>query len=284
MRQKPGETRPLSSAPPQTVELDGPEPCVVILHAGGFSGECYQELAEALPFRSVAVDLPGHGRNERELPEVEILDWRIFADSAARAIATIPGSKVVFGHSLGAASAILVAADSGEDLLGLVLYEPVTVDPSDPRSIVEAGALAARTLSRRAHFPSEQAAIANFAAKPPISLFTQRSRDAYVRSCFRGGPRGVTLKLPPVTEASMYRGGPFNQTIERLFELDLPILFMGGEASDSFGKGHVERLAGKYPAGSVVTFPGLSHFGPMEQPSEVAGAVATYVADLARSS
>ncbi len=274
----------MPSAPPQTVELDGPEPCVVILHAGGFSGECYHEMAEALPFHAVAVDLPGHGRNESLLPETEVLNWRIFADAAAAAIAAIQGPKVVFGHSLGAASAILAAADGREKILGLALYEPVTVDPSDPRSIIEANALAARTLSRKAHFPSEQAALANFAVKPPISLFTKRSREAYVRSCFRGGPQGVTLKLPALTEASMYRGGPFNETLERLSDLDLPILFMGGEVSDSFGEGYVERLAAGYPAGKVTTFPGLGHFGPMEQPSVVAGAVAAFVGDLARSS
>ncbi len=283
MRENSGDARKSPSAPPQTVEVDGPAPTIVILHAGGFSGECYQELAEALPFRAVAFDLPGHGRNESPLPDTDVLNWQIFADAAAKAIAATPGPKVIFGHSLGGASAILAAADAEEEILGIALYEPVTVDPSNPRAIVEANELAARTLLRKTHFASEKAAVANFAAKPPISCFTKRSREAYVKSCFRRDQQGVTLTLSAHAEASMYRGGPFNETLWRLSELALPILFMGGETSDSFGRGHAERLAAGYPHSRLATFPGLGHFGPMEEPSLVAGAVAAFAGDLVRS-
>ena len=92
---------------------------IVLLHGAGTSSAVWLGLMGRIGRhrRVVAPDLPGHGRSEGSLEQVE--DWReaIGMTSAAMCL----GPSILVGHSLGGAAAIEAALAWPDKVAGLVL-------------------------------------------------------------------------------------------------------------------------------------------------------------------
>jgi pimeloyl-ACP methyl ester carboxylesterase len=99
-------------------------PALVMLHGGG---DCWHHFAPLFPslvmrWHVYALDLRGHGKSGRVpgqyRPEHYVADVLAFLESQ------LAEPPVLFGHSLGGWVALLVAAELGDGLRGLILGDP----------------------------------------------------------------------------------------------------------------------------------------------------------------
>ncbi|WP_460520890.1 alpha/beta fold hydrolase [Flindersiella endophytica] len=109
-----------------------PDVDVLLLHGFSDSGDCWAPLLPALgpTYGFLATDARGHGRSG--LPE-EPTGSETSAGDAARVLRTVPGFRsggaIVMGHSMGAATASMLAARHPELVRALILEDP----PNFPR-------------------------------------------------------------------------------------------------------------------------------------------------------
>jgi pimeloyl-ACP methyl ester carboxylesterase len=109
-----------------------PDVDVLLLHGFSDSGDCWAPLLPALgsAYGFLATDARGHGRSG--LPE-EPVGSEVAAGDAAHVLRTTPGIRsggaIVMGHSMGAATASMLAARHPELVRALVLEDP----PNFPR-------------------------------------------------------------------------------------------------------------------------------------------------------
>lgn len=263
-------------------DLGGAGRPLLVSHATGFHGRCYLPMAGALAgrFHSIGFDYRGHGDTPR--PDGPVV-WERYGDDAVamgRAMRDAFGAPVpAFGHSMGGACLLMAAHREPGLFSRIVVFEPIVFPPAGIRPQGDESPLAAGARRRRATFPGYDAAIANFAAKPPLMGFTPEALDAYVRYGFAEGDDGqVHLKCRPETEAETFEGGGGHDTWNVLPEIDTPVLVVAGVVQpmqpSSIAAGVAERL----PVATYLELPEFDHFAPMTHPAEMAELVADFLA------
>lgn len=264
---------------------------LLVSHATGFHGRCYLPLARHLagladrPMHAIGFDYRGHGDTAR--PEGPI-DWQRYGDDAEAMAVWLrdeTGQPVdAFGHSMGGACLLMVAARRPGLFGTLVLFEPIVFPPEGLRPEHRDGAdpednpMVRGARRRRAVFPSHRAAIENYAAKPPLSIFTPESLEAYVLHGFGPDPDGVRLKCSPDTEASTFATGTQHDTWDRLPSIDTPTVVVAGRVEEMHPSAISHAVADRLPRGRYVERSHLTHFGPMSHPAEVATLIVESVA------
>ena len=105
---------------------------------------------------------------------------------------------------------------------------------------------------RRAVFDSFDAALANYASKPPMAAFEPDALDAYVRHGFRQDGDHVRLKCDPDTEADTFHHGGNHTTWDRLGAVDAPVIVVGGTVEEMRPSAVAELAAAELPHGRYV--------------------------------
>lgn len=255
-------------------DLGGEGPPLVLAHATGFHAHVWEPLAKHLHgFRVVAVDMPGHG--DSTVGDGEML-W---ADAAHRLLATLDDLGVVrpvgVGHSMGGSVLLLAEEERPDTFASLYLYEPV-VFPTDLGLGPDDNPLAAGALRRRRTFASRQAALDNYASKPPLDVLDPEVLRAYVDHGFSADPleeAGVTLRCEPEVESQTYRMGLTHDAYDRLGDVRCPVVVARGRTEPLSPSLVARRLVGQLPDARLEVFDDLGHFGPLEQPGKIAEAV-----------
>ncbi|MGI8662453.1 MAG: alpha/beta fold hydrolase [Acidimicrobiales bacterium] len=260
-------------------DLGGPPtaPGLLLAHATGFHGRMYQPMVDAglvERFRCFAPDLRGHG--DSAATPAQVSDWNRFGtdvlavvDQLERQNARLYG----FGHSMGGAALLMAELLRPGTFAALWLFEPIVAPPSSvssegPNPMAEAAA------RRREVFESVAAAIANYASKPPLDVFTPEAMAAYVEHGFASQPDGtVRLKCRGAVEAATYRGAGTQRTFDRLGEIACPVVVGVGAPVSAGPSAFAAAAAAAMPHGSVERFEHLTHFAPQQAPAELAGAV-----------
>lgn len=265
--------------------LGGEGPPVMLVHATGFHGRCWEPLAASLTpqFTVWAVDQRGHGASGKS-PDGRYDDWDAFAADLLAVVDAIGGSGWrAAGWSLGGGVSLLAEARRPGTFSAICCYEPVVVLPgmfdqagSPPRA---GNPLAALARKRRAVFASRQAALDNYRSKPPFSNFTPEALRCYVDHGFVDLPDGtVTLACAREDEAAVFEGALSSPTWSVLPEVRPPVAVLAGSDMDDA----VGRVAGdvarRLPRGGLRRFPHLDHFGPMTAPDEVGSVFAVALA------
>ncbi len=264
--------------------LGGPRRPVVLAHATGLHGMVWQPVASRLDpvgaaaeFRCVAFDQRGHG-DSSDPPGLDF-DWTGFGRDA---IAVVEGLGLErpfgVGHSSGAAGLLLAEEAVPGTFAALYCYEPVVVPADPPLGRDEANWLAAGARRRRESFESRQAAHDHYAAKLPFRRWSPDALRQYVDHGFADVPGGgVTLKCRPANEALVYEMATANDCFARLGEVRCPVRLVCGGDSDGLAPDTVEAMERRLPRGTTEVLAGLSHFGPLEDPSAVAGSIASFL-------
>jgi pimeloyl-ACP methyl ester carboxylesterase len=257
------------------------EPPLVIAHATGFHGRCYDAIAEHFPDRRViALDLRGHGRSEGG----PIEHWQTLSDDVSAFLDQLRIRRAVgVGHSMGAHTLLQCAADSPEAFSRLVLFDPVVLAPefyapSGPLYTSDAPHPAIR---RKRDFASPEAMMERFAPREPYSLFTRRVFEDYCRHGLRpSAAGGYELACTPEMEASVYASSRSNAGIlDAARTVAIPVLVvraMQRELNDFKGSPTWPQLASTMPAGVDLYRPEHTHFHPFEAPDDAARVIAEF--------
>lgn len=221
-------------------------------------------MIESLPgVPCVTWDFAGHGAG----PELGVpVDWRVFGRQALEE--TEPGGIGV-GHSMGACALVMAQLTDRSRFEFLVLVEPIIFPgPHDRQEHV----LSVIASKRRRSFESRAAARENLAAKSAFASWDPRALDAYIECGFVGdGP--VELACAPEVEADIYRASNAHDTWDHLGEIDIPVLILAGENSDTTPPDFAREQAAQFPRAGIEIVPEAGHFLPMEKPGLVADRV-----------
>ena len=252
---------------------DGPD--LLIGHATGFHGRAYDPMLERLDgFRRISVDVRGHGG--ATAPDGLDYSWESCAEDL---LATIDALELGrnrplfgFGHSMGAASLLIIAPRRPGLFDGLVCYEPVIYPPGTTNDDARLDVWVHRTKHRRRRFASHEAAVANFSAKLPYSLFAPEALEAYVRHGFArtGVGRGVEIRCPPEVEAQLYLMGPRHRAWNTLRQVECPVTLMCGAVLVPGPAYWAEAIVDELPNVRFLEIEGLGHLGPQEDPEQTA--------------
>ncbi|MGA0969845.1 MAG: alpha/beta fold hydrolase [Ilumatobacteraceae bacterium] len=251
--------------------LGGDGPPLLISHAAGFHGRCYRAVARNVREHTVwALDYRGHGASREAAMEPTDF-WCFVSDFVVAAQHLAPGGGLrVFGHSMGAATVIMSAIDHPGLVSSLIGFEPIAPPPSeiDPETIP----IAVGARRRRSTFASVDAAIENYASKPPLAAFAPDVLEDYVRygTVDADDGDGIELACRPSFEAAVFTSAHRFPLFAQLPEIDLATTVISGVVQDMQPSAFAAAVANRLPNGHLISRSDLDHFGPFVDPSAVA--------------
>jgi pimeloyl-ACP methyl ester carboxylesterase len=252
-------------------DLGGRGDALLICPATGFCGRAYEPLAEALGrHRHVfAVDLRGHG--ESPLPEDGDLSWPSIAQDVMTAVRSIGGGPIhLFGHSIGGAVAMYAEATSGPVFASAFLYEPIIMGPGVGDMTGHPNPMAQAARKRVEVFPSKEAALERYSARPPLNTLSDESLRAYVEHGFEDLDDGtVRLRCRRETEARVFEavGGVTTQSIAGV---DIPTIVATCVPQLSMLANLAPAIIEAVGSAQHLVYEDLGHFGPLQAPERVA--------------
>ena len=257
---------------------------VLLSHPTGFHGVAWQPVAERLVARGRRVwsfDFRGHGDSDKT-PD-GTYSWDGFADDAQAVLEhlELAGDPrlLAVGHSKGATSLMTVAWRLPDAIPRIWAFEPIVFPRYDASLQDPDNPMSASARRRRAVWPSRDAAIASYGSKYPLDVLTDEALHAYVDYGMRDLPDGtVTLKCVPEDEATIYTMGVVNGLWDRLAELRTPVLVADGETSTAIPPSLATQIVERLPRGTLELWPGLGHFGPMEDPDRAVCSILDFAA------
>ena len=94
---------------------------------------------------------------------------------------------------------------------------------------------------------------------------------------------GVELLCGTEVEAQIYEAAPLSGAFDRLKDVGAPVALACGALHPDINPDQLDAIAGQLARAHVEVYAGLSHFGPLEDPSRVAAGVLAALAAQARS-
>jgi lipase len=255
-------------------EWPGEGPAILLVHATGFHGRVWDEVARRLPGRrAIAVDLRGHGRSGKPAGKYP---WSEFGNDVAELAERLELRDAIgAGHSMGGHSVVMCAALRPETFRSLLLIDPVIFAPEVYGRTRDDASYIAR---RRNDWASPEEMIERFRGRPPFASWRPEVLRDYCRyGLLPEGDRWV-LACPPAIEASIYAASnaPEANLHPLLGAVMAPVTVVRGgipwnlEKFDLAASPTDPALASRFPNGRDVLLEGRSHYIPMESPELVA--------------
>lgn len=258
-----------------------PARTVLFSHANGFHGRCFDPTIESLVenYQCVSFDLRGHG-DSKISPDWQV-EWRGYGDDALAVAKTLPENKIAVGHSMGGAALVMAALARPDLFQALILYEPIifpshirdTIQKSSERTDTKgapSNSMADGARRRRNSFASRNEAFANYASKPPMNAFDERSLHAFVDHGFYDTEGIIKLKCAPEHEARNFEMGAIHDTFDRLKNLSVKTWIVTGAQQANQPSGFAVNIAEQIPNSVLTVWQDLGHFGPMQNPERLA--------------
>jgi len=268
-----------------------------MVHGTGLHGRCWAPVAgplSTLGFRPLALDMRGHGASSRS-PNGDYR-WDLFALDVLDALAQLglsdgagdggaPLSGVVaIGHSAGG-TALLLAESSRQGTFSRIwAWEPILSVPGSDDRAQRGAQLARRARQRRAQFASIDEARAHFQGRHMFAEFSPQSLEAFLDGgLVANDAGGYRLACDPEDEARIYEGAAAHNAWEGLSRVRCPTRLLGGRLSPAVPPDELATIAAQLhaqaPEGTATTavMPQLGHFGPFQQPGDIADDIANWV-------
>lgn len=251
-------------------DLGGHGPPLLLLHATGFHGRCYQQIANHLHdhFHVWAPDLRGHG--DAITPDMA-LPWRGMADDALAVLDHLGIDEPVraCGHSMGGATVVTAELRRPGTIRAAWIYEPIIFPPHPAEAPENPLAVGARR--RRHDFASFDEATEHLSGRGPFTNADPAALHDYVTHGFRETDEGVTLKTSGENEARTFEGVD-TTVFGRLGEVVTPITVVG--SGDGGNPALIAPMVAEaLPNSRLVTWTDRSHFGPLEDPARAAAEI-----------
>ena len=262
-------------------DLGGAGRSTLLCHATGFHGLVWTPLAEHIDgLRRWSVDFRGHGTSSA--PRDRRFAWDGFADDVLTVVDGLELDRPIrVGHSMGGAALLLAEQRRPGTFAALWLFEPVVFPTDGLTGAPRANPLAEGARRRRASFPSYEAALANFASKPPMSVLDPVALEQYVRHGFAEQPDGsVELRCRPDDEAAVYDLGLRHDAFVHLGEVGCPVLVVRGDLTEPGPAPITPLVAEALPHGRLEAHDQLNHFAPLAAPERMAASVSRFVEGL----
>lgn len=238
---------------------------ILLLHGFTGRGSDWARLVPVLrrTHRTIAVDLPGHGRSEAPADPARHGLERIAADLATllRTLGAVPAA--VLGYSMGARVALRLALDAPGVVERLVLESP-SAGIADP--------------AERARRRARDEALARLLERDGIAAFVDAwqaqplfASQAALRPSVRATVRRRRLANRPAGLAASLRGagqGTMTPLHDRLGEIRVPALIIAG-ALDPTGLARARVIAAAIPDARLAIVEGAGHAPHLERPAIV---------------
>ncbi len=272
------------------------------LHATGFNAMTYQSILAPLGLRTrvAAVDLRGHGRNTTPA-KPPYPSWSIHVRDVIKWLDKYaPQGVVLGGHSMGGCVATMIAGKRPDLVRGLVLADPVILQPSYYRTrhiapfalaFSRSGNSMARAARRRRKQFGSQAEVrdrylekAAFKSwrEPFLSDYLLDGIDRIDDFDTESEEQVWQLLCDPQWEAATFkaqRNRPWN-AIRKITKNRIPLTILRASTGSVMSKKTVELLQQRAPAIQIRTIRGSSHFLPMEVPYSVRDELSGFIARL----
>jgi pimeloyl-ACP methyl ester carboxylesterase len=269
------------------LEWDAAAPRLHFTHATGFNAETYRGLLTPLQgrFHVTAADMRGHGFTTLPAEPGPQANWTTFGDDLAGILGNLDKAPAVLaGHSMGAITSLMAAANHPDKVRGLVLVEPVLV-PRYSRQIARVMRLLGRqpppnsnlaemAAKRRAIFPSFEMALASYRGRGAFKTWPEDTIADYLRGGLITTGNGTEMRLAcaPLWESAIFQNAP--PGVARLasrVRCPLTLIYAGnGTARER----EVQIVARRHGQARLVQVPGTTHFLPMERPDIVQDEIA----------
>ena len=245
---------------------------LVFVHANGFNAMTYRSLLAPLSgsLRIWAPDLRGHGRTTLPADPASRRGWTDHRDDLVALLDALDGPPAVLaGHSMGATSALLAAAERPDRVSKLVLLDPViwrrwVVMAFHLPLLDRMGSripLVRNARRRRALFDSREQAMAAYAGRGAFRGWPEMMLADYLADGLLETDEGLALACPPEWEASNY-AAQSHDPWRALKRLDRPVRILKAGAGSTC---HVPEHPRGLPHVVVETVQGGTHFFPMLQ-------------------
>jgi len=217
--------------------------------------------AFARRFRTIAVDLPGHGRTRTADPARATVERT--ADDLARILGTLDALPAhVLGYSLGARIALRLAVAHPRVVARLVLESPSAgIRDEDGRRARRA---ADEALAARIEHGGIEAFTAEWERNPVFATHHVLPPTAAARQ------RAIRLRNDPFRLAASLRGagqGAMEPLHDRLAGITAPTLVIAG-ALDDIGRPRAELVAAGIPGAHLAVVGGAGHTPHLERPRD----------------
>jgi len=249
-------------------------PTVHWAHATGFHGRLYRPLLDELAtdVNVLAWDMRGHGASAGAANFSTFRGWETYYRDMTALLGSLDEPVWLAGHSIGATTSIMAAARRPDKVLGLILAEPVIMDPVQGLKLGLAKllrqshrlSLAAGAARRRRVFDSHAAALDNYRGRGGFKTWPEAWLNAYVQHAFVPQGDQVQLACAPEWESTTFAHTEHNPW-PGIRQLRCPVIALAAERGSTFSPAARKRLQTLLPRADVMVLEGTTHFLPMEQ-------------------
>ena len=257
-------------------------PTVHWAHATGFHGRLYRPLLDELAtdVNVLAWDMRGHGASAGAANFSTFRGWETYYRDMIALLDSLDEPVWLAGHSIGATTSIMAAARRPDKVLGLILAEPVIMDPGQGLKLWLAKllrqshrlSLAAGAARRRRVFDSHAAALDNYRGRGGFKTWPEAWLNAYVQHAFVPQGDQVQLACAPEWESTTFAHTEHNPW-PGIRQLRCPVIALAAERGSTFSPKAQKRLKALLPSADVRVLEGTTHFLPMEQKDIVRDAI-----------
>jgi lipase len=261
-------------------EWPGQDPPLLLTHATGFHGRCWDDIVCRLPGRrALAIEFRGHGRSTKPAGPIP---WSDFAQDAL-AVARHFGlhGAIGAGHSMGGHALVSAAIQQAGIFTALVLVDPVIFPPEYYGA---APADASYIQRRRNRFASPAEMFDRFRLRAPFRSWQPEALKNYCDYALLPEGDSFVLACPPAVEAGIYAAcnSPEANLYAGIPTVAQPVTILragttqSGDVLDLNGSPTAPDLASKFPSGRDLFLPHHNHYIPMEAPELVVAEIAHF--------
>jgi pimeloyl-ACP methyl ester carboxylesterase len=266
---------------PPLCEFGGSGPVMHLAVANGFPPPGYRPLLGHFTDSYRVISLPPRPLWPEGPAPSGLASWRdLAADLLDGLRAHDLHDVIALGHSMGGLVSSLAALEEPGRFRALALLDPTFLPPAilaairasqifglGDRSPIIQGAL-----RRRDRWASPEETFGHWRSKAFFADWPDEALWEHVRGATRPDGDGVTLAWSRQWEARCFRTIPLDtwRIVARLRDLPLPILAIGGEATNTFRPASIRKMRRLAPQADFVTVRGHGHLFPQSAAAETA--------------